>query len=475
MNFHDLRIAAEAFGLDRDVLRERFYDCRICTAFVASILDLSGRFLSGRGRKIDGLANSLHAAKLQRHDGHPPLDNKTLRSLIAQLFYDGSTLRPIAANPLLNQFASSQEAKTVRRHFSQLPLDYRVRMRRHTEATQNNLLLLKKYDEQRREKGVLLVAYTENMRRFAALFEVSKLAQHYMVVFEPSWWGYQSTTILFYLGSGLDVAIQAQATLDYEFLQRLNANIEPVGIGAGDWVDPDTFCPPPERAGSYANREFDVAVVGSWKPAKRHGEMFSALKTLTKKYGRSDLSVAVVGLRAGWKRKHIELLVEHYGLTSNCQIMEGVPHHRVSDILSDSRVYVLTSRREGANRAVYEAMFCDTPVVVYRKHRGVRTDDIRDNVGVLYSNGQLASAIDSVLQDPSRFSPRDWAIRNSGYQNASKKLNDTLRRIARDRGYDWSTDIVPKKNAFNLAYAHPRHSNYFKDEYRKLAQYLRED
>jgi glycosyltransferase involved in cell wall biosynthesis len=211
-------------------------------------------------------------------------------------------------------------------------------------------------------------------------------------------------------------------------------------------------------------------MVSAWGPVKRHEELFRTLAKL-RAHGRT-LRVALIGYPSTWTREHIEGLLRKHGVEECCTIYEAIPHEEVARIVADSRAYVLLSRREGANRALYEALFCDTPAIVYSGHRGVNIDHITDEVGVLFEDGKLDDAVLRILDGPQTFRPRAWALANTGWENSTRTLNQALRGMAARQGEPWTRDIAPKKMAPNLRYAIPGLHREFAGEYERLGAYL---
>jgi hypothetical protein len=143
----------------------------------------------------------------------------------------------------------------------------------------------------------------------------------------------------------------------------------------------------------------------------------------------------------------------------------------VARVVGDSRAYVLLSRREGANKAMYEALFCDTPVVVHRRHRGINADHVTGRVGVTFDEGTLADALLAVL-DRGGFEPRAWALEHTGYDRSTQALDEVLRGLSAARGLPWTRGLEPKQNAPNLRYARPGAWRDFEGEYEALRAYL---
>jgi len=117
----------------------------------------------------------------------------------------------------------------------------------------------------------------------------------------------------------------------------------------------------------------------------------------------------------GWTREPIEKLLHQYDLERDCDVYEMIPHAQVASIVADSKVSLLLSHREGANRAIYESMFCGTPIIVYRHQCGVNLDHVNVRTGVLADDDELGTAIGYVLEHQKEFEPRKWALENAGY------------------------------------------------------------
>jgi glycosyltransferase involved in cell wall biosynthesis len=211
-------------------------------------------------------------------------------------------------------------------------------------------------------------------------------------VLEPCWTGYQDWRFLLYLGKDLRVVVFAPYPPDFDFIRGLDTNLHPIHLGPGDWVDPDTFQPGPPRG-----RAFDLVMVSAWSPIKRHEVLFRTLAELRRR-GRPGLRAALVGYPSVWTREVIETLMRKHGVEEQCTILENISHSEVARVLADSRAYLLLSRHEGTNKATYESLFCDTPVIVPRDHRGgVNPERLGPEVGVFVGEGELADAICGVL------------------------------------------------------------------------------
>jgi glycosyltransferase involved in cell wall biosynthesis len=422
-----------------------------------------------RGRRLHALHLLLRAWRAAEPEGVPVTWKGAVRALLDEGTRDGAALRPVAGNALLAEFVRGAEARAARERSAALPPAERVRMRLPVDddpERQGDLIVLKRHDPATGERGALLVKYSESIRRFPAVFDQGRVAKRYALVLEPSWWGYQSSTLALYAGAELDVVVQAPWGPDAEFVRWMDCNLVPLRVGAGDWVDPDTF-----RAAAEGTRSFDVVMVSAWSPAKRHGELFAAMARLRARGRR--LRAALVGYPQRWTRGDVERLARRHGIADDCTFFEGIPHAEVARVVADSRAYVLLSRREGANKALYESLFCGTPVIVPRAHRGVNDEHVGPECGVRFDEGRLDEAVVRVLDAPGAFRPREWAVAHTGWARSTDALNGALRTAAEARGLPWTHDIAAKKNAPNLRYAIPGAYRDFAGEYASLEECLR--
>ena len=88
--------------------------------------------------------------------------------------------------------------------------------------------------------------------------------------------------------------------------------------------------------------------------------------------------------RRTWERarKEFEQEIRSYGVEDDCTIFQGIPPAQVNEVLNRSKVKVLLTKIEGANRALSEAMSANVPVLVYKHIMGPRRTDINPMTGM---------------------------------------------------------------------------------------------
>ena len=450
--------------------RERVYGSRALQFPYRSWMDFQSRVALFRSQPYEASLRMLHMWRHLGTEGIGPKRVSRLMQVIHEKCFHQGELLPAAENRLRLEFIRSTKAKERRELYGSFPPEHRVRLRFPNDEDperQGDLIVLKPYDPTTRERGVLMLMYSGAVTAAAAVYDLGAMASKYMFVLEPSSWGYQDARFLLYLGSDLDVLIQSPRLADFEFVESLQSNLVPTRVGAGEWVEPATFRP--REAGVKAR--YDVVMVAAWDPLKRHETFFRAAAQLKRERGHA-LRIALIGYDMGWTREPIENLIKLYQLEGDCEIHEMIPHEEVARLVADSSVSLLLSHREGANRAIYESMFCDVPVIVYRHQCGVNLDHVNARTGLLADEDELADTIDYILKHSEDFDPRAWALENAGYENATKKINAALREMAHRRGLPWTRDIVAKKSAPNLRYAEVGRYKEFEDEYYRLQAYL---
>lgn len=450
--------------------KDRFYGSRALQFPYRSWLDIQSKAALARRQPFEAASRMLHMWRQLGTEGFGAERVARLMEVVREHCYRNGELLPAAENRLRLEFVQSDKAREIRNLYGAFSMEHRVRLRYPNDddpERQGDLIVLKAYDPQSGERGVLMLMYSEAVLAMAAVYDLGALASRYMFVLEPSSWGYQDARFLLYLGSDLDVLIQSPRRADFEFVESLQTNLVAVRVGAGEWVDPAIFHAREE--GKEAAH--DVVMVAAWDPLKRHEVFFRAASKLKRERGRA-LRFALIGYNMGWTREPIERLLRQYDLQSDCIIFEEIPHAEVARIVADSKVSLLLSQREGASRAIYESMFCGTPIIVYRHQCGINLDHVNQRTGVLADDDELAEAIEYALDHTDAFDPRGWAMENAGYSNATEKINEALAEIASHQDRPWTTDIVAKKNAPNLRYAEAGVYKDFAADYERLSDFL---
>jgi len=310
------------------------------------------------------------------------------------------------------------------------------------------------------EKGVIMLKYAQTFEAFLYFFDVNELLNKYYFVLEPCWAGYCNTNILMWLfpNHKNKIIVQCYTKEDYEFISTLKPFLLPVKLGPADWVNTDNFKPL-----QIKNKFYDIVMVANWAFIKRHIILF---KTLQKIKNRK-INVLLIGYAWGGRTSQDiwnEARIIDNGLI-NIEIMENLTHAEVVKHLSNSKIFIFLTRKEGDNKALVEAMFTDVPVIVYKDTIGGASSRINESTGILSSYENLDKNILYMLDNYQKFSPRKWAIKNTGSINATKKINNIIKRHALLENENFTEYIVEKINSPNLEYKNPSDRQKFKQDY----------
>ena len=401
-----------------------------------------GRKALARGELVEGMTRLLQAWKQGWPDPVPPaLAARVTREIDIHCRDGAGKLKPLADNAFLRAWVGSEAARLTRSDFAAYPFEDRVRLRTpRSDAPakrQGDCVLYKPHDPATGEKGLLYITYNHGAAWLPSLYDLPALAQKYIIALEPSTWGYMDFMFMPYIGADLDVIVEAQNTVDFDFIEGLGTNLVPTRLGAGDWADPSQFHPKP-----LDERQFDVVMVGAWDPLKRHDLLFRAVADISRR--TRPLRVGLVGYDMTWTQQDVASLAEKHGIADQVTYLSKVPYAQVTEMLCDARVGVLLSKREGANRGIYECWMADVPTLVYKHHRGVNLDQIVPENGLLVDDHELAAGIEHLLGRPAPVAPRAWALKNTGSVVATRRLNELCRELSARRGLPWTRDCVER-------------------------------
>jgi len=358
-----------------------------------------------------------------------------------------SIKREVGGNSLVDSYVRSPDASRYREEFRSYGWEHQVRLkypREHDDPSrQGDLLILKPYMSGK-EKGVILIQYNDSFNKFVSIYDLHRVGDCYRIVLEPSTWGYRDPAMFFFLNLRTDVIVQAQYAQDYQYIQSLGASLVPLRIGAGDWMDDERF-----QARPFSEKIYDIVMVASWQRIKRHELLFDAVK----KCGSAVKKVALIGYpSSGRTRKDVMSEAGKYGVDEKIDIYEGISRVDVSKIVGQSKIGVMLTLREGANKGIYECFFSGVPVVISDRNIGVNREHINRYTGLTASDEDLPEKIVSLLENIHGYTPREWALRTTGYKNSMWLLSDCLKTCAVRDGEEWTQDLYAKKNDTNARY-----------------------
>lgn len=350
---------------------------------------------------------------------HTPLKYTQLCKARAQLIDSKNT-----TNLIYDSFFRSKKAKSIALLYKKFSREDAAKIRYKNEDDENregNLLILKKpmpNQDGTIDKGVLYLQYNNSLFEFARLYDLEKVYQQYTLVFEPSSWGYSDLGLELLLHGQNKVFVMAQDQIDFDITSRLDPRLIPIRAGAGDWINLEALT----NIKSDTNKVFDVCMIASWRKLKNHKLLFQQLSKLGK-----GLRIALVGYC--WENRtaaSIRAEQTKYYPDSLVSIFESVPHEYVFRVLAESKVALMLSEREGANRGIYEAVASDVPVVMLSKNRGVNKDLITEGCVFAVEENKIAPTVKMLLTENLPYSVRKRLLSISGISNTWKKISSSL-------------------------------------------------
>jgi hypothetical protein len=275
------------------------------------------------------------------------------------------------------------------------------------------------YNEDTIEKGVVIVTFTKTFSYYIRSINFSEMQKHFWIVFEPSWSGYADPDIFFFYRRYAGLIISCSEIEDRILLNCFKETFIPVTFGASDWVDHRRFSP------SSVNKTYDSIYIANTKPIKRVKRYLDAIHNIVNN-GMTEYKGLLVCASWGGGEQLVKNLVSQYGLQDNIELKFSLNTKDLIDCLCMSKVNVLLSYKEGSNRSLFEAIFCDVPVICLSENIGVNKSYINESTGILIPDLFLEQSLEWLAKNSECFNPRSWAIKNISPEASTSKLAHLL-------------------------------------------------
>lgn len=264
-------------------------------------------------------------------------------------------------------------------------------------------------------KGMLLIKFTRTFSYALRNLDLDRLSQYFYVILEPSWSGYADPDILAWVGKSENVVIQSSEVQDRALMNCFPETFKAVSFGSGNWVPSYDF------ADHNLNKEFDSIYIANTSPIKRVNRYIGAVKKIVES-GNTVYKGCLVCAAWGKSRHLIELMVKTSGIENNLMLQFSLSKDEVIHFLNRSKCNLLLSYKEGSNRSLFEAMFCNVPVITLVENVGINKEYIGEQSGLLIPDESLESAMVWMSNNYQSFSPRDWALENISYKSSIDRL-----------------------------------------------------
>lgn len=304
-------------------------------------------------------------------------------------------------------------------------------------------------DEGLLEKGAIIFKFSETFIRMYLSLDVRLLSKYFRIIFEPSSSGYSAEEILSWTTIAPEkIIVFSPDDGDFQFLSDLDTNLVPMKLGAADWVNPKIF-----HKIKDVEKEFDAIYVANFNPVKRVDRYIRAVTRINR--SRSDFRAALVCAIVGDARREILTMLEMVSDKANISFYDGMPQSDLNMLLNKSKVNMLLSLKEGANKGLSEGLFSGTPAILLDENTGVKRDNINDKTGKITPDAELEDTLIWFSEHHDEYRPDEWADEFLSPDASTKTLAEKLAELEAFEGRAWTVGLYPKVNQPELAYLHP--------------------
>lgn len=229
---------------------------------------------------------------------------------------------------------------------------------------------------------------------------------------------------------------------DYSTWEKTKQNFPSallLNIGPADFVDTNIFCPLNQK------KNYCGIQISRWDKFKRQKlyvegtSLFKNKKFILFGHFAEGGSVKEVELKNKIinliKKNHSSIYMPYKDLISNI----GLPFEskEINEYINKAKMGIITTKMEGINRFTLECLSADIPMLVPNDTGYPPKKHINSLTGILYepTPSGLKLGIEYVLNNYSKFSPREYVLGNTGKSKSSKILLDSLNYLAQKDGF----------------------------------------
>jgi len=271
------------------------------------------------------------------------------------------------------------------------------------------------FTEEKIHKGIILIKFTKVFSFYLKNIDCEELEKYFYIVLEPSWSGYADPDILYWKYRVGKVVVEASEQQDRVLLSCFPESFVVASFGSGDWVQDEVFVP------IDSEKIYDSVYVANNNPIKRVERYLIAVKKIVES-GFSNYKGCLLCASWGGDEAIIDRLIKKYNLYKNVDTKFSLDVKSVARLLNSSKCNVLLSYKEGSNRSLFEAMFCNVPVICIYENVGVNKSYINEFTGLLMPDVHLEKSLVWMVDNYKNYSPRRWALENISPSITRKKL-----------------------------------------------------
>lgn len=298
------------------------------------------------------------------------------------------------------------------------------------------------------EKGAIIIKFTETFAPFFCSVDAKRLVRYFRIILEPSWVGYSLPGILLWTKLAPEkVIVMAPYGPDFRLLERLGSNLVPVTLGPADWVSPENFHKLPD-----IEKKYDCIYIANHKATKRVDRYVRAVVHVSRRRPGFRAALFCVGVGKSSYGPRVRATIEWGRAHGNLDFLVGVKQPQLNAFLNQSKVNVLVSLREGANKGLAEGLFAGTPALLIRESACGNHLHINEHTGKVVPDRELEAALEWFADHHERFSPGDWALKNIAPDVSARRLSGILKTFDFATGYEWTSDLFVKVNRPEMNY-----------------------
>lgn len=315
-----------------------------------------------------------------------------------------------------------------------------------------------------KEKGILRIFSLPYL--FADMHLLLRLSRRYFLYVEPPW-GVLARHSWLRCFSVLEdpVLFGVCGQEDANFLKQ-QSRILCTPLAHGDYLEEDG------SIDRKKNKEYDIVFNATFDdmPRKRHRLMLELLQHPL----LENRTALFIGRGSPENAEKCRKMVLESGLEKRVTVKDNLLRKEVPSFLAKCRMGVQLSLHENGCRSIYEYFRSDLPCVVSSCTAGMNFSHFTPRTGFAVPDIELAKSISGVLADTGPFAPRAWFFANSGTRHSTEILNRRCREIFENRGYEWTSDIVPLGSSGANRYICPEHYEQFLPQFEELLKIFRE-
>jgi Glycosyl transferases group 1 len=288
-------------------------------------------------------------------------------------------------------------------------------------------------------KGIIVITFTKTFSYFIRNIDLDEISKYFYFVLEPSWSGYADADIFGFHHKMKNLIVQSSEIEDRILLSCFKETFIPVSFGASDWVDTKIFKPIVKK------KIYDSIYIANTNPAKRVIRYLNAIKKIVAQ-GHQDYVGCLVCASWGGAQDLINDVVSEYKLERNIVLKFSLSRQEVIEHLNESKVNILLSFKEGSNRSLFEAIFCDIPVICISENTGVNKSYINEFTGLLTPDAELENSLLWMKNNYFNYSPRKWAELNISPKATTQKLIAVISQLDKDFSANEANSLVKTNN-----------------------------